>query len=186
MTYGEFRDECNCINCGHCKYFRVNADMKCIDSLCKRLDHKKYSFSKFVFGSYNCGQNNGSICREFEPKSIWKWMYNNWDESFTDLRIAEIDKNGHRVITICIDHNWDVRYKVRYSDFADGTFIDNDGNLKWIRKEYYKRKKKSEKNPTGYVYCCEYRDGSIVYGANSPMDWELVERLEKELERKCA
>lgn len=49
---------------------------------------------------------------------------------------------------LILDDDKSVRYAVRREDFSDGTFLDADGNLKWIEKEYYKQ---SRKSPTGYI-----------------------------------
>ena len=51
-------------------------------------------------------------------------------------------------ISFILDDDTSIRYKVPRKDFVNGTFLDSEGNLKWVEKEYYKR---SRKSPIGYV-----------------------------------
>lgn len=139
------RDNIGCIMCGDCKWFNCNADR--VISTCKRLDHKKYQFAKPWFKSYDCGQFIQQICRDFQPSTIYKYLFENWTD-FDDF-VGEILDN--ETVSIVIDGDCSIRYKVRYKDFADGSFIDEKGNLKWIEKCYYKKCKVTEKNPIGYI-----------------------------------
>lgn len=162
MTYDEFRDEQYYWNCDDCKYCNPRADQDGIESPCKRLDHKKYSFAKAVFYSYDCGQRNGCICSDFEPNDWQLWLARHYKPEFIKEYENRIEDND--VMYICIDHNWAVRYEVNKKDFFNNNFLDANGNLKWIRKGYYKRSKKSS---IGYKYVWEYPDGVIIEGANS-------------------
>lgn len=143
MTYEEFREEYNYFNCDSCVYCKPSADMDNVESICKRLDHKKISFSKAVFYSYDCGQRNGCVCADFKPKKNYVWLYNHWRDEFIIDYISQC--NG--LIDLCLDHNWEVRYQVRKKDFVLGDFINDDGTLKAVSKTYYKR---SNSSPTGY------------------------------------
>ena len=139
------RDNIGCIMCGNCKWFNCNADRA--ESICKRLDHKIYQFAKSWFKSYDCGQFIQRICRDFEPSEIYKYLYEHWT-NFDDF-IGEIPEN--EVVPIVINGDQSIRYNVRYKDFADGTFIDEHGQLKWIERHYYKKCKSTEQNPVGYI-----------------------------------
>ena len=162
MTYDEFRDEMCHWNCDNCKYCNPKADIDGVDSTCKRLDHKHFSFAKAVFYSYDCGQRNGFVCGDFEPNEWEKWLYEHWNPDFLNERRKRLTDAD--VVRLCIDHNWDVRYEVKAIDFFDNNFIDENWNLKWIRKGYYKQ---SRKSPIGYVYVWEYPDGVKIEGANN-------------------
>lgn len=169
LTYDEFIDEYYHWNCDSCKYCNPKADIDGVESPCKRLDHKHYSFAKATFYSYDCGYRNGCKCSDFEPRESCVWLYNHWNKEYINEYISRIDEVS--IIYLCIDHNWDVRYAIRKTDFVNGTFLNPDGSLKWLRKEYYKQ---SRKETLGYVYCNEYPDGTIEYGANKPINWELI------------
>jgi hypothetical protein len=63
-------------------------------------------------------------------------------------------------IAVCLNHDQSIRYNIKYSDFYNNTMFDENGNLKWIYKRYYKQTRKS---PTGYKlvkeYNKEYKEG---------------------------
>lgn len=164
MDYDEFRDVMCHWNCDNCKHCNPKADLDGVVSTCKRLDHKRYSFAKAPFASYDCGQRNGFVCGDFEPVEWQKWLAEHWDSKFLNEHRNRIRDDA--TVSICIDHDWDVKYQVLAKDFFDGTFINEDGSLKWVRKGYYKRSKTS---PIGYVYVYEYTDGTREYGANKPL-----------------
>lgn len=139
------RENIGCVMCGRCRWFNCNADR--IESTCKRLDHKKYQFAKPWFKSYDCGQFTQQICRDFQPSSVYKYLFEHWT-NFDDF-IGEISEN--ETVSLIIDGDNSIWYKIRYKDFANGTFIDENGQLKWIEKSYYKMCKKTEQNPIGYI-----------------------------------
>jgi len=169
LTYDEFM-EGNCYwNCDGCKYCNPGAFLKNVESPCKRLDHKHYSFAKAIFYSYDCGQRNGCVCSDFEPRESCAWAYNHWNKEYINEYVSKIADTD--TMYLCIDHNWEVRYAIKKVDFVNGTFLNPDRSLKWLRKEYYKQ---SRKELLGYIYCNEYPDGTIEYGANKPINWELI------------
>lgn len=139
------KDNIGCVMCGNCRWFNCNADR--IESTCKRLDHKKYQFAKPWFKSYDCGQFTQQICRDFQPSSVYKYLFEHWT-NFDDF-VGEILDN--ETVSLVIDGDHSIRYKVRYKDFADGLFIDKNGKLKWTEKSYYKKCKITEQNPIGYI-----------------------------------
>lgn len=169
MTYEEFREEKCHWNCDDCKHCNPKADMEGIKSPCKRLDHKHFSFGKAVFYSYDCGQRNGFVCSDFEPVNWSLWLTRHYRPEFIIQKGKEIKDNA--TMTICIDHDWEVRYQVWAKDFFYNRFIDDKGNLKWIRKGYTKIDRKS---PIGYTYVYEYPDGYIQKGANAPILYEHI------------
>lgn len=48
-----------------------------------------------------------------------------------------------------------VRYLIKRQDFVDGTFLDENGNPKWVEKIYYKQSRKSQ---IGYVLVHERKN----------------------------
>lgn len=144
LTYEEFREENYYWNCDSCKYCNPGADRDGIESLYKRLDHKRYSFAKNVFYSYNCGQDHGCICSDFEPRESRVWLFNHWDKKYINEYVSRMDDTD--IIHLCIDHNWKIRYAIKKIDFVNNAFLNPDGSLKWLRKEYYKP---TRKNPIG-------------------------------------
>ncbi len=121
------------IECGHCKWFKVNADMDGVKSICKRLDHKHLRFAKKIFKSYDCGCFDINTCADFEPdeKKV-PWLYNHWDKVKEQIRpYGELTCVG-----LNVDGNTDVMYCVLGSDFYNNTFINEDGSLKWRYKCY--------------------------------------------------
>lgn len=141
----DIKENIEYVMCGYCKWFKVNADR--VESICKRLDHKKYQFTKPWFRCYDCGQFNKKICNDFEPAKLWKYLFKHWT-SFDDF-IGEISEN--EIVSLTINGDNSIWYKVKYKDFANGTFIDEKGELKWIEKCYFKKCKVTEKNPIGYI-----------------------------------
>lgn len=139
-----FEENWCCLQCGQCKYFKVNADRE--DSTCKRLDHKHIQFAVPWFKSYDCGQFSGTVCKDFEPSDTVKWLKEHW-VSYEDYYDGDKPTG---TISLVLDGNTAIRYKVLKEDFVNGTFINKDGSLKWIEKEFYRKVKKSKKNPIGY------------------------------------
>lgn len=151
-------DECCCLQCGECEHFQVDADRR-TDTTCKRLDHKKYKLAVPWFKSYDCGQYNQCICSDFSPVKHSVWLYNHW----TNIEdwIAGYEKEEKRsffdnkFVSLCINGDTKIRYYVRKKDYFYNDFIDADGNLKWVKRCYYK---KSRKSPIGYNLICEYKE----------------------------
>ena len=148
-----------CLQCGECKHFQVDADRR-EDTTCKRIDHKKIQFARPYFKSYDCGQFHSNICSEFEPNSIAKWLKEHWTGIYTWISAWENDNkrsffdNNYTVLTLNGDNS--VRYYVKRADFFNGTFVNSDGSLKWVKKCYTKA---SRKSPTGYQVVWEQNTG---------------------------
>lgn len=137
-----FEEEWCHLSCEQCRFFKVDADRTA--STCKRLDHKHIKFTNPWFKSYDCGQFSGTTCRDFEPSDTVPWLKEHWI-SWEDYWSGE-EPTGK--MWLILDDDRSVRYAVRREDFSDGTFLDDQGNLKWIEKEYYKQ---SRKSPIGYI-----------------------------------
>ena len=141
------------IECGECKYFKVNADMQGVESTCKRLDHKHLRFAKKTFKCYDCGQWETHTCAAFEPKDGVVWLKEHWAE----VKEQIIPYKENEVIFLNVDGDADVRYAVRATEFYNNTFKNTDGSLRWVYKYYYER---SRKTSTGYKTVYELPDGT--------------------------
>ena len=142
-------EEYSTLQCGQCKWFNCNADRDGFESTCKRLDHKRLRFAKKVFASYDCGQFEKNICSDFYPAERCVWLLNHWEEVKSQI----VPYNPNEVIFLNVDKDADVRYAVNALDFYNGTFINDDGSLKWIYKKYCV---KCRDNVTGYKIVREY------------------------------
>lgn len=120
------------LSCGMCKHHRVDADMDGVQSVCKRLDHKHFQFFKPDFSVYDCGQHKTLFCKDFEPGAEQVWLREHW-ESVDDFILPYI-----RYVGIVVDGDNSVIYRVPFSDFYNGTFVDEHGSLKWVQKVYRK------------------------------------------------
>ena len=137
-----FENNWPCLQCGQCKYFRVGADREA--SICKRIDHKHIKFATPWFKSYDCGQFAGNVCRDFEPSDTIPWLkehWRGWDDYWDGESILG-------KVWLILDDDKSVRYAVLKTDFVNNTFLNEDGSLKWVEKEYYKR---SRQTPIGYL-----------------------------------
>lgn len=143
------------LECGQCKYFKVNADMDNVESTCKRLDHKHLRFAKKLFKSYDCGQWQTNTCSDFEPNPGVVWLNQHWNEIKTQI----IPYKENEVIFLNIDGNTDERYAIKATEFYNNTFHNKDGSLRWLYKYYCK---KSRNKVTGYKIVYELPDGSIL------------------------
>lgn len=144
------------IECGECKWFKVNADMNSVESACKRLDHKHLRFAKKIFKSYDCGQFDINTCADFEPdERKVPWLYNHWNE----VKEQIIPYGEFETIELNVDGNTDVRYAIWANDFYNNTFINKDGSLKWIYKYY---QVPSRSSVTHYDIVYETTDGITV------------------------
>lgn len=153
------------IECGECKWFKVNADMDGIESTCKRLDHKHLRFAKKIFKSYDCGCFDINTCADFEPdeKKV-PWLYNHWNE----VKEQIIPYGEFACVELNIDGNTDVRYCVLGSDFYNNTFINEDGSLKWLYKYY---QVPSRSSVTHYDIVYETADGIVVRNREIVILW---------------
>lgn len=143
------------LECGECEHFQVDADRR-EDTTCKRLDHKKYKLAVPYFKSYDCGQFHCNICSEFKPKASAKWLHDNWES--IDAYMSEYESVEHKAFldgytVLCLDGNTAIRYYVKRSDYFYNQFVNTDGSLKWVKRCYYK---KSRKSPIGYELIWEY------------------------------
>ena len=146
MTLETFMDEWCCLQHGQCKHFNVRANLPGVQSTCKKLDHKHVKFAVPWFKSYDCGQTASHICKEFEPADTQVWLKNYWSPSFLGYYAPE------GIVWLTLDDDTSIRYGVPAKDFYEGTFMNDDGSLKWIKKQYYKR---SRKSPIGYELVTE-------------------------------
>ena len=121
------------IECGECKWFKVNADMDGVESTCKRLDHKHLRFAKKIFKSYDCGCFDINTCADFEPdeKKV-PWLYNHWNE----VKGQIIPYGDNNVVLLNVDGDTSIRWAVKAIEFYDGTFLNPDGSLRWVYKYY--------------------------------------------------
>lgn len=151
------RDAWPCLQCGQCQHFKVRAEMEGVESSCKRLDHKHIRFAVPWFKSYDCGQHGGAVCDDFTPREDCKYLYEHWT-GFYDYwgPVSDTDLLG-----LVLDGETSVRWYVRYKDFVEGTFLDDAGNLKWVKKMYYKQCKKTPRYPTDYKLMVELPDGTV-------------------------
>lgn len=51
-------------------------------------------------------------------------------------------------VWLILDDDKSVRYAILKTDFVNNTFLNEDGSLKWVEKEYYKQ---SRQTPLGYL-----------------------------------
>ena len=122
-----FEEEWCCLQCGQCKHFKVDADRTV--STCKRIDHKHIKFAFPYFKSYDCGQFSPFVCKDFEPSDTCPWLKEHWK-------------------------GWNDYWEGEEPSGTIGFILNDQGNLKWIEKEYYKQ---SRKSPIGYVLIHEKR-----------------------------
>jgi hypothetical protein len=141
MTVNEFWDEYSYINCEQCRWCHTK---------CKRIDHKHFSFARPWFKSETYSQGIAAVCRDFVPASYCVWINKNWIG--WDEWVKGFEKQP-KTVSLCIDGDQSIRYHVSWTDFVNNTFVDNDGNLKWVYKLYYR---KTRKSPIGYKLVTEY------------------------------
>ena len=106
---------------------------------CKRLE--KIELARPWFASVS----DGRPCKDFSPK-YYKLLLKYW---------RGVDVKPDDIIAVCLNHDQSIRYYIKYSNFYNDTMFDENGNLKWIYKQYYKRTRKS---PTGYKLVKEYNN----------------------------
>lgn len=141
------------IECGMCKWFKVNADIQGVGSTCKRLDHKHLRFAKKTFKCYDCGQKETHVCADFEPNNGCVWLKTHWE----DVKEQIMTYNDKDVIFLNVGGDTDVRYAIKATEFYNNTFISADKTLRWIYKYYQKR---SRNSPIGYEVVYELPDGT--------------------------
>lgn len=132
-------DEWCFLHCGDCIYSGRK---------CKRIGGTNISFYKpwFAVASY------GRPCRDFSPIPDWKWLYEHWD-GFDDY-YSQAEDYYKRDVCLVLDNNFDILYRVRWEDWINNTFLDDNGELKWIKKSYYKRTREG----LGFKLVHEYRE----------------------------
>lgn len=135
----EEMEEWPILMCGDCEFYKADADREGVESTCKRLDHKHLRFAKSPFKSYDCGRGMGTICKEFAPAARCKWLANNWDGLDSYLKENMIPR---KPVPLVIDGDESVVYSVDFEDFFNGTFLNEDGSLRWTGKMYLKRCRK--------------------------------------------
>ena len=157
----EWNDDVDVENyhCGNCKYFNVKADLDGVESICKRIDHKKVKFAVPWFKSYDCHQSSGIVCSDFKPASwckyackIWRGFEHYW-KGYVDQWLPY--KDIETTVGFTLNGNTEVRYKVKLMDFVNGTMFDGN-KLKAIEKEYYNI---DRKDVLGYRLVREKIDG---------------------------
>ena len=152
------QDMCYFVGCGSCKHFNVRADMDGVESTCKRIDHKHIQFAKPWFKSYDCGQQSSIMCNDFEPAERCVDLCRRWTDPI-DYACKGDESRIKGKVWLCLDKDQSVRYAVTMRDFWYGTFLNEDGSLKWIEKMYYKRSKKS---PICYELVREDHEGNRI------------------------
>lgn len=138
-----FEENWNVLSCGQCKFCGTQ---------CKRVDHKHILFSKPYFFSYHEGRENKFVCHDFTPADYCRWLKDNW-VSYEDYWDGEKPYRDTDTVSLCMDGDFSVRYRVLVSDFVRGTHLDPDGNPRWVEKIYYKINRRSV---TGYELVHEY------------------------------
>jgi hypothetical protein len=137
------------LHCGHCKYFRVDADRN--ESLCKRIDHKTIQFGRPWFKSYDCNQHSGTICSDFLPAELWINIFKEWrgfEEYWSNYVKQWLPyKNTEMLIPFFLNGDTDNKYMVKLIDFVYGNMIEGN-KLKAVQKVHYKH----DRDPQGYGY----------------------------------
>lgn len=155
-------DSCPHFMCWDCKFFRNDADRA--ESLCPRLNHKNLKWAKPWFKSYDCGEHH-IICNAFKPKHPEYADFKDWtnfDDYWAIYQKAWLPKAlKYSTVSFILNDDFEVRYKVPLQLFIDGTHII-DGVLQATEKNYYKRCKKSDEHPTGYVLVREKINGVML------------------------
>lgn len=138
MNIEKFRDEWCQITCGDCEYFNIRADLDGVVSTCKRLDHKHLKFAKPWFKSYDCGQSRLASCSDFKYGGVSPILKKQFPLVGIDKYLTDKQKyDGY--VWLVVDNDTSIRYAVNRKDFYNNTFLTDSGNLKWIKREYYKR-----------------------------------------------
>ena len=120
-------------HCGHCKYFRIDADRN--ESFCKRIDHKVVKFATPWFKSYDCNQYSGVVCSDFEPAPLYTYACNIWKgfDSYWKNYVKQWlpYENADTYIGFTLNDNTKIRYKVKLLDYVYGTMFE-DNKLKAV------------------------------------------------------
>lgn len=142
--------EVDSYRCKNCKFFRKN---------CKRIDHETIKFAVPWFKSYDC--DFGTVCSDFLPAGYMKYANEIWT-GFDDYWVGFVNqwlpyKNTNKLVYFTLHGDTSIRYGVSLLDYVYGNMIE-EGILKAVEKEYYKRTRKS---PTGYVLIHEPIEGGV-------------------------
>ena len=133
LTDEEFIDCFGIMKCSQCSRHQK----------CKRLEQIELARPWFASVS------DGRPCKDFLPPKYYKLLLKYWRG--IDIYYKRVKPDD--TIAVCLNHDQSIRYCIKYSDFYNDTMFDDNGNLKWIYKQYYKQTKKS---PTGYKLVKEY------------------------------
>lgn len=134
-------DDCPHVGCRDCKYYKVNADLKSVESTCKRIDHKRIKFVDRPLCAYDCGAFH-TPCNDFIPANPEYADFKEWT-NFEDfwpvyvkawLPYEDVDTQ----VYFTLNGDDDIRYGVPLLSFVDNTMI-SDGVLHAIDKAYFRR-----------------------------------------------
>ena len=133
--------------CRWCKYqdfyaYRPNPDT--YKSKCKRIDHDTIRFKPHVYTGHAHDLVH-AICSDFKPNRLYKLLYENWT-CFDDYKSYYASVNGKPIeglrkydgFSFVVKGYNNCWFKVKGSDFINGTMFDKNGNLKAYEKVYYK------------------------------------------------
>lgn len=150
--------------CRDCKYYKPNAELDGIKSMCKRIDHKKIRFAVPWFKSYDC--DFGTPCSDFEPNPIYprfieEWEYLGGFDSWWSLWVEQWlpYQTVNKMVYFTINGDSNIEYGVSLLDYVFGHMFRQDGKLNSTIRRYYKHHKKSDEFPYGYELVYERIDG---------------------------
>lgn len=158
MTLAELYDINPWIRCFNCIHYNGLAHLPDRVSRCKRLDHKHVKFYTPWFKSYDC---DGPICADFQPDTLAKWLYRHWRPEFIrdylKEYLAERPVNCH--VPLILDGDRSVLYHVRYEDYFNGTFLNEDGSLKWVNRQFLRKVARKSSDGLGFHLVTELPPG---------------------------
>ena len=156
MSLPELYDACPVIGCNDCIRYKPTADLPWEESTCKRLDHKHVKFYTSPFKSYDC---DGPICQDFQPNGLNKWLARHWSPDFLKSWVGEYEAERpiNRYVALILDGDRKVMYHVRYDDWFYGRFLNEDGTLKWFRKQYQRKVVRQSNDGPGFELVTELR-----------------------------
>lgn len=145
-------DTCPNLECRSCKFFRINADFDSVDSVCKRIDHKKVRFAEPWFKSYDCGYSH-CICSNFVPANPDHADFDEWT-CFDDYWKVYVKawlpyENENAIVGFTLGSDTSVRYIVPLMSFINGSMIEGS-TLNAVERKRYIKHRVSEKHPFGY------------------------------------
>lgn len=141
-TDEEFLNCCPSLKCSDCCHRQ--------DGQCRIFEDGRLQFSRPWFASVS----DGPICKKFYPNGINVWLRRYW----RGIDVFVKNRRNASVTGFFLDGNEDVTYYCRWKDYYNNDLWDEDGNLKWISKIYYRQ---SRTSPTGYSMKIEFPDGAV-------------------------